>query len=102
MVGTAGAQIGLLAFAVALVAGLMAGNSATVVLIRALVALAVGAGVGQAAAWAARTVLREHLQRRKLQIDQEHLAAVQAMIAPVTELPDDEAAPPASNDGEPA
>lgn len=82
LVGTTGAQIGLLAFAVAVVAGLLAGNSATVILLRAIVALLVGAGVGQAAAWTAKTVLRDYLQRRKLLIDQEHKAAVQAILTP--------------------
>lgn len=77
MVRSIGAQIGLLAFAVALLAGLYAGNSAAVVLTRALIAMAVGAVVGQVAGWAARLVLRDHLQKKKLQIDQEHMAAVQ-------------------------
>ncbi len=79
MVRSIGAQIGLLAFGVALLAGMYAGNSAFVVLTRALIAMAVGAAVGQIAGSAARVVLRDHLQKKKLQIDQEHTAAVQAM-----------------------
>ncbi len=76
MVRNIGAQIGLLAFAVALVAGLYAGNTATVVLLRAVVALVVGAIVGQAAGWAAKMVLRDHLQHKKLEIDRQHFAAL--------------------------
>ena len=70
-------------FAVAIVAGLHAGNSATVVLLRALAALMLGAIVGQAAGWTAKIVLREHLQRRKLQIDRAHIESVRAL--PVAE-----------------
>jgi ABC-type nickel/cobalt efflux system permease component RcnA len=79
MVRSTGVQIGLFAFAVALVAGLYVGNSATVVLTRALVSMAVAAVVGQLAAWTARLVLRDHLQRRKQQVDREHLAALEAL-----------------------
>lgn len=74
-----GAQIGLLAFAAAIVAGLYAGNSMTVILSRALVAMLIGSLVGQAAGWAAKAVLRDHLQRKKVQIDREHLAAIREM-----------------------
>lgn len=80
MVGSIGAQIGLLAFATALLAGLAAGNSLTVVLTRALVALLGGAVVGQFAGWAAKTILREYLQRRKHDIDTAHFAASQALL----------------------
>jgi NhaP-type Na+/H+ or K+/H+ antiporter len=79
MVRTLGAQIGLLTFAVAIVAGIYAGNSASVILTRALGALLVGAVIGQASGWAARLVLREHLQRKKLHIDRQHLEALQAL-----------------------
>lgn len=79
MVGALGAQVGLLAFAVALIVGLAANNAPTVVLTRALLALVGGAVAGQAAGWAAKTVLREYLQKRKLDIDREHFAAMQAL-----------------------
>jgi hypothetical protein len=79
MVRSTGVQIGLFAFAVALLAGLYAGNSATVVLTRALVAMAGAVVVGQLAAWATRLVLRDHLQHKKLQVDREHLAALEAL-----------------------
>ncbi len=78
MVRSTGVQIGLFAFAVAIVAGLYAGNSASNILIRALVAMVGATVVGQAAAWAARLVLRDHLQRKKLAVDREHLAALRA------------------------
>lgn len=90
MVRSIGAQLGLLAFGVALLAGVYAGNSATVVFTRALVAMVVGAVVGQVAGWAAKYVLREHLRRKKLLVDREHLAAVQALTG---EEPEQFAAP---------
>lgn len=79
MVRSLGAQIGLLAFAVAIVAGLYAGNSAVLTLTRALLAMVAGAAVGQFGGWAAKAILRDHLQRKKLQIDRAHLAAVAAL-----------------------
>ena len=86
MVQTTGVQIGLLAFAVAIVAGIYAGNPATVVMLRALLAMLVAALVGQAAGWAAKLVLRDHLQRRKLRIDREHFEAMRNMTR--TSAPD--------------
>ena len=79
MVGSIGAQVGLLAFAAALLAGVAAGNGLTVVLTRSLVAMLAGAVVGQLAGWAAKSILREHLQRRKHDIDSAHFAASQAL-----------------------
>jgi len=74
-----GVQVGLLAFGVAIVAGLYAGNSATSVLARGLMAMVFGVIVGQIAGWAAKLVLRDHLQKIKLRIDREHLAAIEAL-----------------------
>lgn len=79
MVRSTGVQIGLLAFAVAVIAGVYAGNPATVVMLRALLAMLVGVLIGQAAGWMAKLVLRDHLQRRKLQIDQQHFEAIRAL-----------------------
>jgi hypothetical protein len=79
MVRTTGVQIGLLAFAIAVIAGVYAGNSATVILLRALLAMALGVVVGQAAGWTAKLVLRDHLQRRKLAIDHQHFEAIRTM-----------------------
>jgi len=93
MVRSTGAQIGLLAFGVAIVAGLTAGNSVVVVLQRALIAMILGAMVGQVAAWTAKYVLRDHLQRRKLQIDQEHVDAIRAMSHEAAEADEAEASP---------
>ncbi len=88
MVRSTGAQIGLLAFTVAIVAGLYAGNSPAVVLTRGLVAMLVGAVVGQLAAWAAKLILRDYLQKRKLEIDREHVAAVRKMLGESDEDPE--------------
>lgn len=80
MVGNIAAQIALLTFAMALLAGLHAGNTATTILSRALVALLVAWCGAQFVAWVARTVLRDHLQRKKITIDREHFAAKAASL----------------------
>ena len=64
---------------VAVLAGIEAGNAPSVILIRALVALVLGAAAGQAAGWAAKLVLRDYLQAKKLEIDRRHFEAVRAM-----------------------
>ncbi len=97
MVRGTGAQVGLLAFAVAVLAGLTAGNSATAVLTRGLVAMVVGSLAGQAAGWAAKQVLRDHLQRKKVEIDREHLDAIQ-IVEPAE--PEPEESPSAVQAGE--
>jgi len=79
MIRTTAARIALLAFGLTLLAGVYAGNSPATVLFRALVALLLGLLVGQIAGWAGRVLLRDHLQRRKRAIDEEHAAAVRAM-----------------------
>ena len=80
----------MLAFLVAVVAGIEAGNAPSVILVRAMIALVLGITVGQAAGWAAKLVLRDYLQAKKLEIDRRHFDAVRAMNAaesapPVTE-----------------
>jgi NhaP-type Na+/H+ or K+/H+ antiporter len=77
MIGSLSAQIALLAFAAAIVAGLSVGNSPTTVLTRALVTMFVGLAVGQLVAWTIKLVLRDHLQRQKLAMDQAHVASSQ-------------------------
>jgi hypothetical protein len=99
MVRSIGAQIGLLAFMVAVFAGIEAGNAPSVILIRALVALVLGATVGQAAGWAAKLVLRDHLQTRKLEIDRRHFDAVRTMNAADSGSPASEPEPPAAEAG---
>ena len=85
MVRSIGAQVALLAFGVATLAGLIAGNSPATVLGRAMVALVAGLVVGQAAAWTGKLVIRDHLQRKKHAIDHEHVEASQtAPPAPST------------------
>jgi hypothetical protein len=79
MVQSISAQLGLLAFAVAVIAGLHAGNSAAAILTRALLALLVGATLGRLVAGCAKRVLRDHLLRKKLVLDREHVAAVQQL-----------------------
>ncbi|MDX2199429.1 MAG: hypothetical protein SF069_10730 [Phycisphaerae bacterium] len=73
------AQVGLFGFAVAILVGLQAQNSPVTILSRALVVMFVAALIGQMVAWAGRAALRERLQARKLQLDQEHLKAIREM-----------------------
>jgi MFS family permease len=88
MVRSIGVQIGLLAFAVATIAGVYAGNPPTVILLRALLAMLLGAVVGQAAGWAAKVVLRDHLQRKKLHIDGRHFEEIRALTGEPDEVPE--------------
>ncbi len=69
-----GAQVALLAFALATIGGLYAGNTYTTVLTRAIVALLGGFAAGQIAAWSARLVLRDYFQKRKAGIDLEYVS----------------------------
>jgi hypothetical protein len=77
MLGSLSAQVALLAFAAAILAGLSAGNSAATVLTRALVAMFVALLVAKLASWTTRLVLRDYLQHKKLSIDQAHRASTE-------------------------
>jgi NhaP-type Na+/H+ or K+/H+ antiporter len=79
MVRSIGAQLGLLAFSLAILAGLYAGNSPTTILLRALLVLLMGAVLGQTVGWGAKLILRDHLQRRKLATDRDHRNAVRTL-----------------------
>ncbi len=80
-------RIALLAFSVAVVAGLRAANSAATVLWRALAAMFVAYVVGELALWASRQVVREHVQRRKWETDKRHVEALtQAATRPAPSL----------------
>lgn len=78
MIRRIGAQVALLAFGVAVAGGLYAGNPPLTVLLRALAALAGGFVVGQVAAFSAKLVLRDFLQKRKVEMDREHLRSLRA------------------------
>jgi hypothetical protein len=80
MVRSIGAQLGLLAFGLAIVAGLYVGNSPVTILVRALVVMVVACAIGQVLGWAGKQVLREHLQKKKLAIDRQHLETIQALM----------------------
>jgi hypothetical protein len=98
MVRTTSVQIGLLAFAVAGLAGIYAGNPVTVILLRAMLAMLVGTVIGQIAGWTAKAVLRDHLQRKKLHIDRQHFQAIRALTGAAEEVP--EVAEPQSGPGQ--
>lgn len=74
-------QTALLAFAATLGAGLLSGNPPTTILTRALLALGAGFVLGAVAAQFARVLIRDHLQRRKIAIDEAHVAALAAAPA---------------------
>lgn len=76
MIGSISAQIALLAFVAAIVAGLSAGNSPTTVLTRALVTMIAALMVGKLVAWTTKMILRDYLQHRKLAIDKAHHASL--------------------------
>jgi len=78
MIQTIGAQIALVAFAAAILAGLCTGNSPATVLTRALTALVIALFVGQGVAWTIKLVLRDHLRKRKLAVDREHITALRS------------------------
>jgi len=75
MIGSISAQVALFAFAAAIGAGIVAGNSPTTILIRALVAMLAASVVGKLVAWSTKLVLRDHLQHKKLAIDEQHVEA---------------------------
>jgi len=75
MVSRISAQIALLAFAAAVVVGICVGNSPGLVLKRALVAMIAALMVARLATWTTKLVLRDHLQRKKYEIDRAHVAA---------------------------
>jgi fructose-specific phosphotransferase system IIC component len=87
MVNRIGAQVGLLAFALAIAAGLLVGNPTATVLSRALLALVGGFLAGQAGAWLAKIVLREHLQQRKRRIDDEHVELARSAAETPSDAP---------------
>jgi hypothetical protein len=72
MVRSIGAQLGLLAFAASIVAGLYAGNTPVTILVRALIVMLVACFAGQAVGWVGKQVLRDHLRLKKQAIDREH------------------------------
>ena len=78
MVSNIGAQVALLAFTVTVVVGLAVGNGPETILSRAIAAMFLALLVGQAAGWVARAVLREDLQRQKMELDKLHQDELQA------------------------
>lgn len=73
MIGKVSAQVALLAFAIGVFGGLYAGNSALTILSRALTMMVAALLIGQIALYACKLALREHLQRKKREIDAEHV-----------------------------
>jgi len=94
MVRSVGAHFGLLAFGLAILAGLYVGNSPATILLRALVAATAACAVGQVLANVGKQVLRDHLQKKKLAIDQQHYEALRAMTRE-----EEAGASPAARDG---
>jgi len=75
MVARIGAQIASLSFAAAIAVGLIAGNTPTTVLRRALLVFVGALVIGQAIAWVMELVLQDYLRSRKAAVDRAHLQA---------------------------
>ncbi|MGE3180164.1 MAG: hypothetical protein AB7N71_00915 [Phycisphaerae bacterium] len=85
MANNIGAQLGLLGFATAIAAGLYAQNDPITVLFRAILTLLLASFIGQFVGWTGKMVIRESLQKRKLQIDETHVREAAANAAATTE-----------------
>ncbi|QOJ14391.1 MAG: hypothetical protein HRU75_06960 [Planctomycetia bacterium] len=72
------AQVALLAFSAALVAGLLAGNTPLTILSRSLIVMLGALIVARVVGECARRVLRDHLQKRKVEIDRSHVDGAEA------------------------
>lgn len=83
MLQSIGAQVALLTFAFAVIAGISAGNSPITILTRGMISMIAALFVGQTAAAVCKAVLRDHLQRRKHRIDSDHVAAIEAATADI-------------------
>jgi ACR3 family arsenite efflux pump ArsB len=68
MVRLTGACAGMLAFSVAIIRGLSVGNSAEIILQRAIVALIVFCGIGLILGWMARHIIVEYALNREKEI----------------------------------
>jgi hypothetical protein len=85
-----GGILGMVAFAVACIVGLLAGNDVTTVLTRGLIAMAVFFVVGLLAGAVGRRLVDEHMQRvvdadRDAQLARMHAAGEPAPAAPTPE-----------------
>lgn len=80
MVGRLSAQLALFAFALAICAGLYAGNGVITVLTRAIVTMFVIMAVTQFVAWTSKLILRDYLQRKKMELDQAHFESIKARV----------------------
>ncbi len=68
----AGASLGLLAFAITLVAGLLVGNPVTVTLSRGILALFMFFLIGLALGTVAQMVIKDHVRRREAEIKERY------------------------------
>lgn len=87
MITKISAQISLFAFAVAVLAGVYVQNPPLTVLLRAIAVLFLAGTVAQFSAWTGKLVLREHLRRKKTELDQAHLAASASRATAVAQDP---------------
>jgi hypothetical protein len=65
MIKSVGAALGLFAFAVTTVLGLVAGNPAEVILLRSIWAMVIFCMMGMATGWVASRVLDEHVIKKQ-------------------------------------
>lgn len=81
MIALLSAQVALFAFAVAILAGVCAGNSVVTILSRALIVMLGALFVSQVVAYTSKAVIRDYLMRRKLEIDKGHIDMLDALEA---------------------
>lgn len=68
MIKSIGAALGLFAFAVTTISGLVAGNPAEVILLRSIWAMVIFCMMGMATGWVASRVLDEHVIRKQKEL----------------------------------
>ena len=71
MIKSIGAALGLFAFAVTTVSGLVAGNPAEVILLRSIWAMVIFCMMGMTTGWVASRVLDEHVIRKHIELNGE-------------------------------
>lgn len=98
MVRLCGASLGLFAFSVAIIQGLMVENPGDVILVRAMWALFLFCGLGLIVGWVANRILDEHAQTRYRELFPESEAAEKSSAAPAEPAAGTQAATP-RNDG---
>jgi len=84
MVKSIGAALGLFAFAVTAALGLLAGNPAEVILLRALWAMVIFCLIGILTGWVASRVLDEHMLDKERELSESESNSLGPLAPPAT------------------